>query len=43
MCSHENRLDVAILMITHNKLFSKKTSLNYSKSAAMGFFEGTQE
>ena len=41
VCSHENRLDEAILMRTHNISFSikkkKKITLNYPKSAAMGF------
>ena len=39
-------LTEAILESTHNISFStqkKKITLNYSKSAAMGFFEGTQE
>ena len=41
MCSHQNPLIEAILMCTHNILFfnmKKKNTLNYPKSAAMGFF-----
>ena len=46
MCSHENRLTEAILMSTHNIPFfniKKKITLNYFKSAAKGFFLGTQK
>ena len=39
VCSHLNRLTEAILKRTHNISFSiKKIILNYSKSAAVGFF-----
>ena len=46
MCPHKNRLDEAILMSAHNIPFSIKKrniSLNYPKSAAVGFFQGTEE
>ena len=50
MCSHKNRLIEAILMRTHNLPFfirkkrkkKKKITLDYPKSAAMGFL-GPQE
>ena len=39
MCSHKKRLIEAILMNTHNISFSiYKDTLNFSKSAALGFF-----
>ena len=41
MCSHQNRLNEAILMSTHNMPFfymKKKNKLNYPKSAAIGSF-----
>ena len=46
MCPHKNRLDEAILMSTHNipfSIYKRKISLNYPKSAAVGFFQGTEE
>ena len=46
VCSHQNHLIEAILMSTHNIPFSiskQKITLNHPKSAAMGFFQGTQE
>ena len=47
VCSCKNRLIEAILTNTHkmpssNTKKKKKIPLNYPKSAAMGFFEGTQ-
>ena len=41
ICSHWNRLIEAILMSTYNIPFA--ITLNYSKSAALEFFPGTQE
>ena len=44
--NRENRFEEAILMSTHNMPFSiekKNITLIYPKSAAMGFFQGTQE
>ena len=41
MCTHKNHLTEAILMSTHIISFSiqnKKITINYPKSAAMGFF-----
>ena len=45
VCSHQNRLVEAILMNTHNTVFNikEKITLNYSKSAAIGFFRGIQD
>ena len=46
MYSYSNRLIEAILMSTNNIPFSllkKKISLNYPKSEALGFFQGTQK
>ena len=41
MCSHLNRLLKAILI--YHFQYKKKITLNYPKSAAMGFCQGTQE
>ena len=46
MCSHKNRLIEAILKSEHRIYhfqYKLKIPLNYPKSAAMGFFAGTQE
>ena len=45
MCFYLNRLIEAILISTHSISFlivKKKITINYSKYAAMGFFQGTK-